>query len=677
LYRKFLRSPLAVGTAADWRPSFCLNRGDWTRAPVFMATTTGLNCGDPRHPLEISFANRFLAVSMSTPQDAPQVGPSLEQINSAGKAGKLSQGAVENLTKWLTESRYEAYRTEIIRHVNEGLWQALDDAFWTIIPFGTGGRRGRMYPIGSNAINDRTIGESAQGLADYVAEHVRAQSVSQPLSCAIAYDTRHRSREFAELCAGIMVKAGFKVYFLDDYRATPQLSFAVRFKKCNCGIMVTASHNPPSDNAVKVYWESGAQVLPPHDKSIIERVMNTQTIAITPFADALADGRVEICTDEIDQAYIDAASEYSFPGPRDLKILYSPLHGVGAPPTTALLDRAGFKDVEVYGPHAEPSGDFPNVPGHVSNPENPKVFEKPIEYARQNGHQLIMATDPDADRLGVAAPLTLDADSDWQTINGNQIGALLADYVLARRKENGSLTSDHYVVKTLVTTELTRRIATAYGVRCEGNLLVGFKWIAQVIDREGPDRFVFGTEESHGYLIGQYARDKDGPVACMLISELAARLKAAGLTLHQRLEQLFAEHGCHIEHLINVQMEGSEGMAAMQRLMAKFRSQPPRTLAGLKVVAVRDYLQGKTMNVDGPTEELVGPTGDLVILDLAEDGNYVAVRPSGTEPKVKFYIFTRLSPAQSSDLAAAQQELNNRIAALEKDVRAFALPGKA
>lgn len=610
---------------------------------------------------------------MSNPSDILSVEEATKQLKSAQANEQLTPAAVENISKWLTEDRYQQYRHEVLRHITEQKWQALDDAFWTVIPFGTGGRRGRMYPIGSNAINDRTIGESAQGLADHVVENAKSSGKTEQLTCAIAYDTRHRSREFAELCAGIMVASGFKVFFLDDYRATPQLSFAVRYKNCDCGIMVTASHNPPSDNAVKVYWSTGGQVLPPHDKAIIDRVMTVQTIVVFPFAQALAEGKVEICTEEIDAAYLDAASQCSFPGPRDLKILYSPLHGVGSGPTVGLLHRAGFGDVEVYAEHAEPSGDFPNVPGHVSNPENSAVFAKPIDYAKSSGHELIMATDPDADRLGVAAPVTGDPSGEWKTLNGNQIGALLTDYVLSRRKENQSLTPNHYVIKTLVTTELTRRIAQSYNVRCEGDLLVGFKWIAEVMDREGPDQFVFGTEESHGYLIGHYVRDKDGPVACLLMAELAAKLKSEGLSLHQRLDQLFQQHGLHLEHLINVQMEGSEGMAAMKQLMAKFRSSPPASLAGLPIAGIRDYQNGKTLHLDGSSEPLSGPTGDLVILDLAEEGNYVAVRPSGTEPKVKFYIFTRLAPEKSSDLTVARKTLEDRIDQLEKDVRSYAL----
>lgn len=607
--------------------------------------------------------------SQISAESDPRVASALQCIQEAAASGKLSESAVGNLRNWLTEPRYSLYRDRVLEHIDQDQWQKLDDVFWTIIPFGTGGRRGRMYEIGSNAINDRTIGESAQGLVNYI---TRKSGITGTLSCAIAYDTRHRSREFAELCAGIMVAGGFQVYFLDEYRATPQLSFAVRHKSCTCGIMVTASHNPPSDNAVKVYWSTGGQILPPHDKRIIEEVMSCEQIEAVDFAKALADGKVEICTEEVDRAYLDAASQCGFEGPRDARVLFSPLHGVGAFAAIPLLERDGFKDVEVYEPHSQPSGDFPNVPGHVSNPENSAVFDKPIEHARANAFDIILATDPDADRMGCAAPLTTDPAGPWATLNGNQIGAVLADYVLARRAEQGSLSSDHYVVKTLVTTELIRKIAGHYGVRCEGNLPVGFKWIAGVMDREGADKFVYGTEESHGFLVGQHVRDKDGPVACLLMSELVARLKAEGQSLHQYLDGLYQRHGYHREHLVNVVLEGSEGMTVMKRLMTAFRTQPPKDLGGMKVARVRDYLNLQTNVLGGASTPLDGPQGDMVILDMADEGNYVAVRPSGTEPKVKFYMFTSLDTDQSQDLKNARQTLDQRIQLLSKDVQAFA-----
>lgn len=592
----------------------------------------------------------------------------LEVASAAVQSGKLSTAALENLRCWLLEDRYADYRAAIIAHIAEEKWQQLDDVFWTIIPFGTGGRRGRMYPFGSNAINDRTIGESAQGLATYVRQQ---QPQNKPLACAIAYDTRHRSRHFAELCAGIMVANGFHVYFLDKFRATPQLSFAVRHKECDCGIMVTASHNPPSDNAVKVYWSTGGQVLPPHDKAIIECVMNVQEIQRANFTDALRDGAISICTEEIDAAYTAEVLKFAWEGERDVRVIYSPLHGVGAFAVMPLLEKAGFGSVELYERHAEPSGDFPNVPGHVSNPENRAVFDEIIVHAQKVAADVILATDPDADRLGVAAPLTSDSQGPWATLNGNQIGALLTDFVCATMKRLGKLTPRSYVIKTLVTTELTRRIAESHGVRCEGNLHVGFKWIAGVMDELGPDDFVFGTEESHGYLIGQYARDKDGAVACLLMAMLAAELKAIGKSLHQRLNELLIQHGCHEESLVNVQMEGSEGMVQMRKLMHSFRTTPPRQLGGIAVAAVRDYLALTHTAIGGECQSLQAAKSDMVILDLAEAGSYFAVRPSGTEPKVKFYMFTYCSPRESHDLKAAQSKLRQRLKALEQDIREY------
>ncbi|MFN3190660.1 MAG: phospho-sugar mutase [Aureliella sp.] len=592
----------------------------------------------------------------------------LSLAKQAVSDGKLTSAALENLEVWLTEDRYSSYRDSIVEHIESEKWQKLDDVFWTIIPFGTGGRRGRMYEFGSNAINERTIGESAQGLATYLVEQF---GTDKELSCAIAYDTRHRSREFAELCAGIMVANGFKVYFLDEYRATPQLSYAVRHKQCDCGIMVTASHNPPSDNAVKVYWSTGGQVLPPHDKAIIDKVMSVDEIKTSEFQAALDGGKVEICTDEIDKEFGRELSAYAWPGPRDAKIIFSPLHGVGAFAVMPVLKQAGFSDSEVFSLHEEPSGDFPNVPGHVSNPENAAVFDKIIEYAKEVSADVILASDPDCDRLGCASPLSTASGSEWATINGNQIGALLTDFVCQKMKELGKLTDKSYVIKTLVTTELTRRIAESYGVRCEGNLHVGFKWIGGVMDDVGPEDFVFGTEESHGYLIGTYARDKDGAVACLLMSQLVAQLKAEGKTLHQRLSELLSQHGCHLERLVNVQMEGSEGMAQMGKLMEAFRASPPEQLGGIQVSGVRDYAALTTRLPDGSTKPLEAPSANMVMLDLAEDGNYFAVRPSGTEPKVKFYMFTYASPEESSDLDAATSKLNQRIDDLEKDIRAY------
>jgi len=593
----------------------------------------------------------------------------LATLEAATAAKKISATAAENVRAWLTEPRYAEYAPQVAEHVTGERWQQLDDVFWTVIPFGTGGRRGRMYPIGCNAINDRTMGESAQGLADYVKEQ---RPTGDTLSCAIAYDTRHRSRHFAELCAEIMVAAGFEVCFLDGVRSTPELSSTVRHFRCSCGIMITASHNPPSDNAIKAYWSTGAQLLPPHDKGVIQRVMSVTAIGRTPFADALASGRVKYCQEEADAVYQKGAEAQSLPGPRDLKIIYSPMHGVGASSVLPVLAATGFNDVELFRPHADPDGDFPNVPGHVANPENPATFDTMIERAHQTGADVILSTDPDADRLGCAAPGNTSLGAPWHAFTGNQIGALLAEYVLGGRKASGTLSSDHYVVKTLVTSEMIRRIADSYGVKTYGNLLVGFKWIAQTIDEVGPERFVLGCEESHGFLVGTHVRDKDAAVAAMLMAELAAQCKAAGQTLSEKLDALFLQHGCHAERTVSKTMPGSEGMTQMKALMTRLRSELPASLGGMKVVAARDYLNQVVLKPTGGKEKLDGPRDDLIIFDLAKPGNYVAVRPSGTEPKVKFYSFAYEPAEQLANLADTKAQLEERLTAFETDLAAVA-----
>lgn len=576
----------------------------------------------------------------------------LTLLDQAATEGKLSPGAVENIRIWLTEARYAEYVDAIHTHLENGQWKELDDAFWTIIPFGTGGRRGRMYPIGSNAINDRTIGESAQGLANYLDQI----EVEGDRACAIAYDTRHQSRHFAELCAGIMIANGYKVYFLDDYRSTPELSFTVREKNCCCGIMVTASHNPPSDNAVKIYGANGGQLVPPHDQGVIDEVMKVDEIKQVEFALAMASGQLEICRDEMDAAFLEAHKREMLAGPRDLKVIYSPLHGVGEFNVCAALEADGFTDVEVFGPQRERSGDFPNVPENVSNPENPAVFDSMIERAKETGAELILATDPDCDRMGAAAPLTLDTNGPWATFTGNQLGVLLADFILEQRKENGTLSSEHYVVKTLVTTEMIRRVGDSYGIKTEGNLLVGFKWIGDLMDQLGPDKFVFGFEESHGYLVGQYARDKDGAVACMLMCEMAAALKAKGQSLHEKLNALYWQHGYHEERLINIKMAGSDGMKRMQDLLQQFRDAPPAEIGPVQITNVRDYQADTMRSATGEITPLNGPHGNMLIFDCGEPGNSIAVRPSGTEPKIKMYMSACVPAELIADLDRTKQE---------------------
>ena len=592
----------------------------------------------------------------------------VQAAEQAVRDGSLSSSAFENLRHWLTSPEYEKFVPGMIEHIQSQRWQVLDDVFWKVLEFGTGGRRGRMYPFGSNMINERTIGESAQGLANYV----KSQFDAAPLKCAIAYDTRHRSREFAELCSGIMVANGFHVFLLDDYRATPQLSYLVRQKQCHCGVMVTASHNPPSDNAVKVYWQTGGQILPPHDAAIIREVMeNVKEIEAVDFQTALGKGQITICTEEIDDSFERTLVRLSQDGPRNLKLVYSPLHGVGGSVIPRVLEASGFEDVLLFPEHAHPDPDFTNVEGHVANPENQEVYEPIIEFARQQLADVVIVTDPDADRLGCAAPVRLDADSPWQIFNGNQLCALLGAYRLESLQQAGRLTKDSFQLTTLVTTRMLERIGDGFGVSTRGDLLVGFKWIAGAIDEGGPEHFVYGTEESHGFMISDYCRDKDGAVACMMLAELAAKLKAEGKTLHDYLESLYWQFGYHQEALKTIYMEGSEGMRRMTRLMDHLRQFMPKTLGGIEVSQKRDYFTHTLTDSNGNTSDLQGPTGNLIFFDLEEEGNYIAIRPSGTEPKVKIYLFAYQPAEMLADIDLARLEMTTRLEALEAALQAI------
>ncbi len=612
----------------------------------------------------------------------PMLTRRLDAVAAAHAAGMLTDHSATTIQAWLTEPRYADFASDLAAAIDAATWKELDDAYWTVIPFGTGGRRGRMYPVGSNAINDRTIGESAQGLADYVRSVIPA---GETPSCAIAYDTRHRSEHFAKLCTEVLLAAGFKVFFLRGHRSTPELSFAVRFTQATCGIMVTASHNPPSDNAVKVYWAGGVQVLPPHDKGIIDRVMKVDEIRREPFAEGVAAGRVRFVEAEVDAAFVAAVLEQASAGPRDISILYSPLHGVGATAVVPVLRGAGFERLRVFGPHEQPDGDFPNVPGHVANPEVPAVLEAPIAEALAAGDDLVLASDPDCDRLGAATPLTRAPGSPWQTFTGNQLCALLCEQAIAGRRARGQARPGDYVVTTLVTSGLVRRLAEAHGLMVDDTQLVGFKWICSAIDRHGPEHFVFGTEESHGYLAGTHVRDKDAAVAALLMAEQTATLAAEGRTPHELLDELFCRHGCHQERQINIMLPGASGMQRMKEIMATLRATPPAACGGLEVVRTRDQASLTTWTPGGVPEPFEGVKSDLVIFDLAglpgagvrtagrfpSLGNAVAARPSGTEPKIKFYLFTSAEPCSAGELAAIKDSLQGRLDRMEAELRAL------
>ena len=585
-----------------------------------------------------------------------------EVLNGALRTQLLSSGSIENILIWLSEPRYKPYVAEVFDHIRQESWAELEAAFWTTVPFGTAGRRGRMYPIGSNAINEATIGETVQGLADYLQQRHHGKS----LRCAIAYDTRHRSRDFAELCAEVMTANEIRTFFLDGHRSTPALASTVQLKSCHCGIMVSASHNPPSDNAVKIFWDNGGQIRPPHDQGVLRCAQQVQQVARLPFQSGVAAGTIEFCQDAVDEYYQRAVLKLGYTDNRaaDFEILFSPLHGVAATSILPVLETAGFP-TELYADHAEPNGDFPNVPANIANPENPAVFDGMIAAANDSDFELILASDPDADRIGCAARLT--PDGPWATLNGNQIAVLICEYLLAEMQSRNELSRDHFVVKTLVTTDMLKRVADAFAVRCFGEVLTGFKWIGKVIDEVGPEQFVFGAEEAHGYLAGTHIRDKDGAAAAILLAEAAVRARRNGSTLHQWLDRCYCQYGCHVERTRTQMHPGAEGMAEMNDTMDRLRANPPEAIAGLSINRRLDYLRQQE-TIEGRTGPLVGPQGNVLVFNTNVEGNYMAVRPSGTEPKIKYYFFTYAPPQEIDSLEATKHQLNQRIDAMATDL---------
>ena len=569
----------------------------------------------------------------------------VERVRVAAAEGRISSGGAENLTRWLQQPQYARYVPRLLELITAQRYEELDGLFWEVIPFGTGGRRGTMHALGSATINERTIAESADGLARYLRQYKGASGGR----AVVAHDTRLRSPEFARLTATTLAAHGLTVFFFDSHRSTPELSFAVRHLQCDIGAMISASHNPPSDNGFKAYWSNGAQVLPPHDKGIIECVYQSGEIPAVEFDDAVRDGRIQIAGSEIDRAYLDALLELSLSPARELKGLFSPLHGVGETNVFQMLHEAGFQGIAAFEPHRAPDGHFPNVPDHFPNPERSEVFLPMLPEAERMGATVLMASDPDSDRLGVAVKAS---DGTFVFLTGNQVGALIVDYVLRKRAAARSLSSDHYVVQTLVTTPLIATIAHAYGVRAIDDLLVGFKYIARTMDHEGPELFVFGAEESLGYLAGDYCRDKDAAVAALYVAELASELQAEGRTLLDRLDDLYREHGYFYETQRSEICTGPRGNEQIASLMSAFRTSPPRELGGLTLERVRDYQKHeiRALPENAKLEELPAPAGNLLFFEAADPSIRVsiAVRPSGTEPKIKFYYFARSGMRRST-----------------------------
>lgn len=582
-------------------------------------------------------------------RDGPVV-TDVDAIETAVANGQLTAGAATNLRHWLFNPVYAEFHAALHTTISAHDWDTLQAAFWQVLPFGTGGRRGPMGDFGTATVNRRTIAESAAGLAAYL----RETSPAGPWSVVIAYDSRHRSHEFARIFASVLLAAGCEVHLFDGPRSTPALSFAVRHFNCSAGVMISASHNPPADNGVKVYWSHGGQVLPPHDAGIIAAVGAVGDIPQVPLPTTSTTLFHPVGT-AFDERYTAAVAALSLSSQRDLRVYYSPLHGVGETSVAAVLSRAGFSGLMVDPVQRVMDGAFPGVPDHLPNPERPAVFKPLVEAAKTQAADMILASDPDADRLGA---MVRDRAGQYVYLTGNQLGALLVDYVIQRRQALGTLSPADTVITTLVTTPLVGAIARAAGVTVIDDLLVGFKHIAATIERIGVDRLLFACEESHGYLAGDVARDKDAAIAALWLCEAAAEAKARGCTLLDRLEALQEQFGRHTEHQWSWTCTGADGQAEIARLMERLRTTPPGELAGFHLKRRRDYGRGviQALPETSIVQTDLQPRGDLVIFEAHQGQQSLqwAVRPSGTEPKVKFYTFLQAPAAQQTATAAAQ-----------------------
>lgn len=561
-----------------------------------------------------------------------------EQLEELKQSG-LVEEAIINIKKWLSDDEFVDFWDEIANLIEQKNVTELNDAFYKIIPFGTGGRRGKMG-AGSNRINTRTIAESAQGFADYLKDCFDGEEIKRR-GVVITYDVRNNSRLFAEVAAGVFVANGMQVYFYDGVRSTPQISFSILYKNAIAGAMISASHNPASDNGIKIYWENGGQVLPPHDTNIIKKVSEVKKINKINFQEALAEGKIVLLGNQADGAYYEAVEKLSLGNFRDVKIVFTPLHGCAVTSFLPILKRIGFKDIIEVTEQMIADPNFSHVSKNIPNPEVPISLDVATSLAKKEVADLVLAADPDADRIGVVSRANYNSD-DYNFLNGNQISVLLLDYIVRQRKINGTLPEYGVVVKTVVTTELLTRIALANQLDVIGSVPVGFKYIAEAMDNQLAGReFIFGAEESHGYLYGTYARDKDGAVAALLICEYAALLKQKNKTLFEQLEEIKKEYGYFRELLQAIYFTGMDGMAKMEKIMSVMRDNLFKEILGRKVVSVLDQSNKKIIDpaTGGVIEEYVGYPDNALIYYLNEEKtDRVVVRPSGTEPKIKFYV---------------------------------------
>lgn len=567
----------------------------------------------------------------------------------------------EKAQAWLDSQSVDETSKKTIEELKNNNENEFTDAFYKDLEFGTGGLRGVMG-IGTNRMNKYTVGMATQGLANYLNQTFKGEQIK----VAIAHDSRNNSRLFAETTAGVFSANGIEVYLFESLRPTPELSFAIRELGCKSGVVVTASHNPKEYNGYKAYWNDGAQLIPPHDKNVINEVQNIASIDHVKFGGDSS--LIHELGSQMDEKYLEmikglCLSPDAISAQKDLKIVFSSIHGTGITMVPPVLEKIGFTNVTIVDEQATPDGNFPTVV--YPNPEEAEAMSLALKKAQEIDADLVMATDPDSDRVGIALKNT---QGEFQLLNGNQTGSLLIYYLLTRWKENGKLNGKQYVVKTIVTTELIQKISEAFSVPCY-DTLTGFKYIAEMIrELEGKEEFIGGGEESYGYLIGDQVRDKDAIASCAIIAEMTAWAKNNGKTLFELLIEINQKFGLFQEGLKSLTKKGKTGAEKIQAMMKKFRENPPQELDGSKVISLIDYKTGIIRNLQSGEESSTGLPASNVLQFLMEDGTKISVRPSGTEPKIKFYFSVQTTLAEKEKYYVTVSQLNDKIVRLISEI---------
>ena len=559
--------------------------------------------------------------------------------------------------QWLSDKYDEATRTAVAQMI-ENDPQEVVESFYKDLEFGTGGMRGIMG-VGTNRMNKYTIGAATQGLADYLKEQFPGEEISVVIGC----DVRHNSEEFSRLCAEILSANGIKAYLFDSFRPTPEISFAIRYLGSKSGIIITASHNPPKYNGYKAYWEDGSQVVPPHDTGIIDRVsqVKVEDIKFTPNEDL-----IEIIGEKVDAAFVEASvanGSCDTTGRDDFKLVYTPIHGTSFKAMIPALAKAGFNNVLTVEEQMVPSGDFPTVKS--PNPEDPAALAMATALADANGADMVVGTDPDADRIGVAVR---NLKGELQLLNGNECNTVLITYLLERWKKAGKLDGKQFIGSTIVTSDIFFKIAELYGVQCKVGL-TGFKWIADMIRRaEGVEQFVGGGEESFGFLVGDFVRDKDSITTTVLACEIAAVAKANGSSFFEELLKVYEKTGMYREALVNITREGLSGAQEIKAMMDSLRENPLKSIDGSPVVKIDDYKTSISRDMIAGTESAIEiPKSDVLIYYTA-DGTKIAARPSGTEPKIKFYFSVNTPFAGAEHYDETVAVLEEKLARIKKEM---------